>query len=63
MTPMTKRSVHYQAEATDMDHCADCRHFVPARTGQSASCRIVEGTINPGGWCDQFDPMNEKVER
>lgn len=37
--------------------CDDCSQYVAGRAaGESASCKIVEGPINPHGHCIAFSP-------
>jgi len=37
--------------------CDDCLQYIaPAKPGQPASCRIVDGTISPHGHCIAFTP-------
>lgn len=44
-----KAQVQYQDSPKDGKKCADCAHFV-----QPSSCKLVEGTVSPQGWCAQF---------
>jgi hypothetical protein len=47
---LTKIQVRYEVPAKGMDHCRDCKHFIgPNR------CKIVEGDIQPNGWCEKFE--------
>lgn len=43
---VAKSAVQYQDKPKNGQRCSDCVHFVPAD-----QCKIVEGTISPGGWC------------
>lgn len=37
--------------------CDDCQQYLaPARPGEPASCRLVEGAISPHGHCIAFTP-------
>ena len=40
-------SVQYQAQPKDGKKCADCMHFI----AESNTCKLVEGSISPSGWC------------
>ena len=42
--------VHYQETPKDGKVCRDCMHFFP----DTNTCRLVEGTINPEGWCQLY---------
>ena len=42
-----KEAVQYQAQAKGDQKCSLCLHFQP----ESNSCKLVEGSISPDGWC------------
>jgi hypothetical protein len=42
-------AVKYQQSPKDGKHCSLCQHFQAP-----SSCRIVDGTINPNGFCIMF---------
>lgn len=46
----TKDEVKFEHPAKGMDNCRDCAHFI----AKDHLCKIVEGTIQPGDWCDKF---------
>jgi hypothetical protein len=48
---MPKAQAKYQDQAKSGQRCSGCIHFIPA--GQ---CKVVEGTINPNGWCALYAP-------
>ena len=39
-------SVKYQDKPNGDQRCDNCLQFVPPN-----SCKVVDGTISPGGWC------------
>jgi len=43
----SQASVQYQAEPKGTQKCANCIHFI----AESNTCKLVEGTISPEGWC------------
>ena len=45
----TQASVHYQQSPNNGRHCSLCQHFIAP-----ASCKIIDGTINPNGFCVMF---------
>jgi len=45
-TKVPQSAVHYQQTAKDGQVCADCSHFTAPQT-----CKLVDGTISPTGWC------------
>jgi len=55
---LAKEAVKYvdQGDVPGKD-CDDCMHFIaPAKPRKAASCRLVEGAINPHGHCIAFTP-------
>lgn len=48
---ISKAQVKYQEEPKGKQHCAVCANFIAPD-----SCRLVEGKINPNGWCTLFAP-------
>lgn len=49
LAKMTQKSVHYQNKPKGSEKCATCVHFQ-----SPASCNVVAGKINPGGWCQLY---------
>jgi len=43
--------VQYQEKPKGPQECDNCLHFVAP-----ASCKMVEGKINPKGWCQLYAP-------
>ena len=51
----TQAAVHYQDQPKDGKQCATCNFFnPPAGAATAGSCKIVEGSISPTGWCDFY---------
>ena len=48
-TKMSKQAAQYQDSPKDIRMCATCTLFVPPR-----GCQVVEGDINPDGWCKAY---------
>jgi len=40
-------SVRYQPQPKGEQKCGNCMHFI----ADSNTCKLVEGTISPDGWC------------
>lgn len=53
MQKASKRSVHYEPEATGKDYCGACRHYEKRKQPQS-TCAVVIGVVNRKGWCEEF---------
>jgi hypothetical protein len=55
---LSKESVKYTDSGNvEGKHCDDCSQFVPGASAKDpASCKIVEGAINPHGHCIAFSP-------
>jgi hypothetical protein len=43
---MTQQAAGYQEKPKDSASCSNCTLFKPP-----SSCTLVDGTINPNGWC------------
>src|SRR5262249_32069464 len=48
---MAQKLVQYQKTPKNNQKSSICLHFVPP-----ASCKVVEGKIDPTGWCSLFAP-------
>jgi hypothetical protein len=48
---MAPKMVQYQQTPKNNQKCSTCLHFVAPD-----SCKLVEGKINPEGWCALFAP-------
>jgi hypothetical protein len=48
---MAQKLVQYQETPKKDQKCSVCLHFVAPN-----SCKLVEGKINPEGWCALFAP-------
>lgn len=46
-TKVSKAQVHYQEQPKGDQKCSTCNNFIAA----SNTCKLVEGQINPNGWC------------
>ncbi|HEY1637565.1 MAG TPA: hypothetical protein VGF62_03495 [Rhizomicrobium sp.] len=46
---LRKQDVRYQDQPKGNQRCEGCKNFV----GPSA-CRVVQGSVNPNGWCLLF---------
>jgi hypothetical protein len=51
----SKQAVSYQSSPNDGQQCSDCRYYIPDKNGDGlGACTLVEGTIEPTGWCVTF---------
>lgn len=48
---IAQKLVEYQEKPKGPQECDNCLHFVPP-----SSCKMVEGKINPKGWCKLYAP-------
>jgi hypothetical protein len=47
-----KSTYKYQDEPKDGKQCSQCTFFLQGKTETDAgTCKIVDGTISPKGWC------------
>jgi hypothetical protein len=50
---LAQNIVQYQQTPKDGNKCSLCVNWVPPN-----ACKIVDGTINPQGWCVAFAPKS-----
>ncbi len=51
----TQSAVNYQSEPKDGKQCSGCKYYIPDKNGDGAgACTIVEGTIDPSGYCTSY---------
>ncbi len=60
-TKATQAAVHYQDQPKDGKKCATCNFFIPpsgtaSGAASAGTCKIVQGSISPMGWCDFYAP-------
>src|SRR5580704_9598099 len=48
-TKATQKAVGYQDTPKDAQRCDNCSQFEPP-----SSCKVVEGKIEPAGWCKVY---------
>jgi len=48
---IAQKMVQYQEKPKGPQECDNCLHFVPP-----AACKMVDGKINPKGWCSLYAP-------
>lgn len=48
---MSPRAMSYRPAPNGNQSCANCANFQPP-----ASCKVVDGTISPSGWCILYRP-------
>jgi hypothetical protein len=51
MAKISQAAVAYQPQPNGDKRCDKCAQFLPP-----SSCKIIEGTISPQGWCRVFAP-------
>lgn len=48
----SQAAMHYQTTPNDGKQCSGCNFFIPGTTADAnGSCKIVDGTISPHGYC------------
>ena len=53
----SKSQFKYQDKPNGKQKCSGCSLFVPGKTASAnGSCKVVEGSISPNGWCTAFSP-------
>jgi hypothetical protein len=52
----SKASMHYQTTPSDGKQCSGCKFFEPGASATAdGSCKIVDGSISPTGYCIAFN--------
>ncbi|RLM53997.1 hypothetical protein DVK02_11260 [Halobellus sp. Atlit-31R] len=56
----TKSDVQYQEEPNEGQQCSGCTLYIEDKNGDGmGACAIVEGNIDPEGWCISYAPHQE----
>jgi anaerobic selenocysteine-containing dehydrogenase len=51
----SKQSMQYQDQPKNGQECDQCMHWIPGpKPDAQGQCKVVEGPINPKGWCAAF---------
>ena len=54
---MPKAALQYQDDPKGGLECSKCMQFIPGKTAAATgSCKLIDGTISPHGWCLAFAP-------
>lgn len=57
----TKAAFQYQEMPKNGQKCDQCAFWIPGpKPGARGACKVVEGDINPNGWCISFAPAPKK---
>ena len=52
----SQASMHYQTTPNDGKQCSGCNFFIPGSSASAnGTCKIVDGSISPTGWCIAFN--------
>ena len=55
----SKSTAKYQDKPNGKQECDTCMQFVPGKASSAnGTCKIVEGSISPKGWCMNFTPKS-----
>ena len=56
-----KSQLQYQDKPNRGQRCAGCSQFIPGKTASAmGTCKLVEGTISPNGWCLEWEAAAKK---
>lgn len=54
---MAKAVMQYQDQPKGDLSCSKCVQFIPGKSAKAnGTCKVVEGSITPHGWCLAFSP-------
>jgi hypothetical protein len=55
----SKAMAKYQDKPKGTQECDACMQFIPGKSSSgNGTCKIVEGSISPKGWCTNFTPKS-----
>ncbi len=55
----SQASMHYQTTPNDGKQCSGCNFFIPGSSATgNGSCKIVDGSISPSGYCIAYTPKS-----
>ncbi len=58
---VAKADVKYQDKPNAGNDCDDCLQFIPGATPKApGTCKVVDGAINPHGYCIAFTPKPKR---
>ena len=47
----------YQSTPKNGQKCSGCTQFIPnSSPGKNGTCKVVDGSISPNGWCIAYAP-------
>ncbi len=53
----SKSQFKYQSKPHGKQKCSGCALFIPGKSATaSGTCKVVDGSISPNGWCTAFSP-------
>jgi secreted PhoX family phosphatase len=53
----SKAAMQYQDKPKEGKKCSECIQYIPGKTPTTnGTCKVVEGSISPNGWCIAFAP-------
>jgi hypothetical protein len=53
----TKAAMKYQDKPNAGNECDKCLQYVPGKSAKApGTCKVVEGSVSPKGWCAAFAP-------
>ena len=58
-TKVSKEAMQYRDKPNGKQSCSNCLQFIPGKTPEAdGECKVVEGSINPQGWCNAYAPKS-----
>ena len=53
----TQAAMKYQDKPNGDNECDNCLQYIPGASAKSpGTCKIVEGSVSPKGWCLAYSP-------
>ena len=55
----SQASLKYQPKPNNGHKCSGCMYYIPGSSATAnGTCKIVEGSISPNGWCTAWAPKS-----
>lgn len=51
-----KSTAQYQDKPQGSQKCSACQQFIPGKSSDSGTCKLVQGDVSANGWCRLFTP-------
>lgn len=54
----SKAMAKYQDKPNGTQECDGCMQFIAGKASRNGTCKLVQGSISPKGWCMNYTPKS-----